>query len=52
MDKKTVDVFCPNCYRQGRQKLLFRKQPGAKGKISIKCRGCKETIEIQLDESH
>lgn len=55
MDAKpteSVDVYCPICLKYGRHKLLFQKQPTAKGIIHIKCRGCKETIKIDLDESH
>lgn len=45
------NVYCPVCKaRANREKLLFRKSPGAKGIIEINCRGCKEVIKIELDK--
>lgn len=46
-----VKVYCPECMiRAGKEKLLFKKSPGAKGTIRIMCRGCKSEIEVNLDE--
>lgn len=46
-----VNVYCPVCRRlAGRDKLLFKKEQGAEGKVSIRCRGCKREIEIDLGE--
>lgn len=46
----TENVYCPICRQNvGRNKLLFKKSPGAKGKVKIVCRGCKNEVEIDLE---
>lgn len=48
---ETENVYCPVCKaRANREKLLFKKAPGASGTIFINCRGCKEVIKIELSK--
>jgi hypothetical protein len=46
----TKNVYCPVCAQRGKNKLLFKKRPEAQGKILIMCRGCREEVEIELDD--
>ena len=50
MAEETINVFCPVCSGYGRQKLLFQKDKESKGTIRIRCRGCRETITVNLDK--
>nr|DAY20475.1 MAG TPA: cysteine-rich protein [Caudoviricetes sp.] len=46
------NVYCPVCYeRYGRKKLLFKKDESTFGKIIIRCRGCKEDVELNLHKA-
>lgn len=48
----TENVYCPICKaRANREKLLFKKTPGSSGIIYINCRGCRETIKIELSRA-
>jgi len=42
------NVYCPVCEKNGRKKLLFQTEDDTTGKIIIRCRGCKEDVEIGL----
>ncbi len=46
------NVYCPICNeRFGRKKLLFVKGSETSGRIIIRCRGCKENVELALYKS-
>ena len=48
MEKIVKEIFCPDCLKRGKRKLLG-KNVNAKGTIKLWCNACKEEKEITMN---
>lgn len=51
MNSKCIDVYCPDCAKLHRKKLLFRHTLNTQGTVMAFCKGCKKEIIIELEKS-
>lgn len=48
--RECIDVYCPDCAKLNRAKLLFRHTKGTQGIVIAFCKGCRKEVKIELGE--
>lgn len=43
-----IDIYCPECEKRGRKKLLMKADSDARGVIYPFCKECRKEVKIEL----
>lgn len=46
-----IEIYCPECAKTGRRKLLMKADSDAKGIVYPYCKECRREVKIELTKS-